>query len=76
MYAHGLHGYVGASSRIAPLRRCSYFLSGTFLGVQSVHLHQHTRAARAHKSANMVSTNMISILPMSVVDFCGSGSLA
>ena len=30
-------------------------LSGTFLVVQPVHLHQHTRAARARKSANMVS---------------------
>ena len=36
---------------------------GTFLVVQPVHLHQHTRAARARKSANMVSANMVSILP-------------
>ena len=28
-----------------------------------MHLHQRTRAARAHKSANMFSANMVSILP-------------
>ena len=28
-----------------------------------MHLHQHTRAAHALKSANMVSANMVSILP-------------
>ena len=37
------------------------FLSCTFLVVQPVHLHQHTRAARARKSANMVSANMVSV---------------
>ena len=31
-----------------------------------VHLHQHTRAARAVKSANMVSAIMVSILPRQV----------
>ena len=31
--------------------------------VQPVHLHQHTLAARARKSANMVSASMVSILP-------------
>ena len=30
--------------------------------VQPVHLHQHTRAARARKSANMVSADRVSIL--------------
>ena len=30
--------------------------------VQPVHLHQHTRAARARKSANMFSPNMASVL--------------
>ena len=33
-----------------------------FLVVQPVHLHQHTRAARARKSANMVSADRVSIL--------------
>ena len=32
--------------------------SSVFLVVQPVHLHQHTRAAHARKSANMVSANM------------------
>ena len=63
IYAHGLHGYVGASARVAPLREYSHPLSGTFSVVQPVRLHQHTRAARAHKSANMVSAEMVSILP-------------
>ena len=36
-------------------KKISYFLSGTFLVVQPVHLHEHTRAARVRKSANMVS---------------------
>ena len=31
------------------------------LVVQSVHLHQHTHAARARKSANVVSANMVSV---------------
>ena len=31
--------------------------------VQPVHLRQHTRAARARKSANMFSADMVSILP-------------
>ena len=54
--------------RTAPVRWCactgcttkkySYILSGTFLVVQPVHTHQHTRVARAHESANMVSANM------------------
>jgi len=35
------------------------FLSRTFLVVHPMHLHQYTRAARAHKSANMDSANMI-----------------
>ena len=35
-----------------------------FLVVQPMHLHQHTRAARARKSANMVSANMVSVLPI------------
>ena len=39
-----------------------------FLVVQPVHSHQHTRAARARKSANMVYANMVyanmvSVLP-------------
>ena len=34
-----------------------------FLVVQPVRLHQHTRAARARKSADMVSANMVFILP-------------
>ena len=38
-------------------------LSGTFLVVQPVHLRQHTRAARAHKSANMASASTLSVLP-------------
>ena len=52
-------------ARVARVCRCSctgcttkkysYFLSGTFFVVQPVHLHQHTPAARARKSANMVS---------------------
>ena len=33
----------------------------TFAVVQSVHLHQHTRAACACKSANMVSANMVPV---------------
>ena len=32
-----------------------------FLVVKPAHLHQHTRAARARKSANMVSANMVSV---------------
>ena len=28
--ARGLHGYVGASARVAPLGKYSYFLGGTF----------------------------------------------
>ena len=39
-------------------------LSGTFLAVQPVHLRQHTRAARARKSADMVSAIMVSSLPI------------
>ena len=31
IYAHGLHGYVGASEWVAPLGNYSYFLSVTFL---------------------------------------------
>ena len=31
IYAHGLHGHVGASARVAPLGKDSYFLKGTFL---------------------------------------------
>ena len=38
-----------------------YFLSGAFVVVQPVHLHQHTRAARARKSANTVSANVVSM---------------
>ena len=34
-----------------------------FPAVQPVHLHRHTRAARARKSANMASANMVSVLP-------------
>ena len=30
IYAHGPHGYVGASARVAPLRNYSYSPSGTF----------------------------------------------
>ena len=40
------------------------FLHGTFSAVQPVHLHRPTRAARARKSANMVSANMVSVLPI------------
>ena len=51
--AHGLHGYVGASARVAPLRRCHKENSCIPPPVvQPVHLHRHTRAARARKSAN------------------------
>ena len=39
-----------------------------FLVVQPVHLRQHTRAARARKSANMVSANIVSVLPKVLVD--------
>ena len=42
IYAHGPHGYVGASARVAPLRKYNDFLSITFSVVQPVHLHQHT----------------------------------
>ena len=52
-----------ASARFAPLRKCHEQNSCMFLAVQPLHLHQHTRAARARKSANMVSANMVSILP-------------
>ena len=38
-------------------------IDSIFLVVQHVHLHQHTRAARARKSANMVSANTVSVLP-------------
>ena len=45
-----------------------HFLSGnvlvapsTFLAVQLVPLHRHTRAARARESANMVFANMVSM---------------
>ena len=58
IYAHGLRGYVGASARAASLRMYGCFLRGTILGVQPVHLHQHTGAARARKCANMVSANI------------------
>ena len=37
------------------------FFSGTFLVAQPKHLHQRTLAARARKSANMVSANMVSM---------------
>ena len=40
------------------------FLSGPFLVAQPVHWHQHTRAARARKSANMDSANMPFVAPM------------
>ena len=36
--------------------------------VQPVHVHQHTRAARAHKSVNMVSANMVSVALMHPLD--------
>ena len=63
--AHGLLRYVGASARVAPLREHSYIISGAFLVAQSVHLHQRTSAARAHKSASTVSANMVSrLIPM------------
>ena len=35
------------------------YMKGPLWGVKPVHLHQHTRAARARKSANMVSANMV-----------------
>ena len=41
--AHGPHGYVGASARVAPPRRYGYFLTGASLVVQPVRLHPHTR---------------------------------
>ena len=63
IYKHGLHGYVDASARVAPLGNYSYALSGTFSVAQPVHLHQHTRATRARKSADMVCANVVSILP-------------
>ena len=53
--------FVGASARVAPLRKYTYFPSWYFLVVGSVHLHQPTRAARARKPANMVSANMASV---------------
>ena len=49
----------------ATQRAYSYFLVGASLAVQPVHLSQHTRAARARKSASMVSASMVSILPNS-----------
>ena len=50
-----------------PSRRCRpSFGGGTLLVMQPLHMHQHTRAARARKSANMVSANMVSILPKRV----------
>ena len=64
----GLHRYVGAGARVAPVRAYRYFLSGTFLVVQPVHLHQHTGSAPARKSANMVSAIMVSILPMAACE--------
>ena len=39
-------------------------MSGTFLVVQPVHWRQLTRTARARKSANMVSANMVSSILM------------
>ena len=42
-----------------PLRRIRLF----FLVVQAVHFRQHTRAARVRKYANMVSANIVPILP-------------
>ena len=39
----------------------SCFLVETFLVVQPMHLHQHTREASARKSANMVSANIVSV---------------
>ena len=59
IYAHGLHGYVGASTLVAPLRkRCDDLSWWHFLVVQPVHLHPHTRAASARKDANMASANI------------------
>ena len=63
IYAHGLHGYVGAGARVAPLESTTKTHNYTLLVLQPVHLHQHTRAARARKSADMVAANTGSILP-------------
>ena len=38
-------------------------------------LAQHTRAARACKSANMVSANMVSILPISRIELLKTGRM-
>ena len=56
VYAHGLHGYVGASALVAPVRKYGYFSQWHFLSgaVQPMRLHQHTRATRVCKSANTV----------------------
>ena len=43
------------------LGKYNYFLSGAFSVVQPVKSHQHTRAARARKSANMVSANAVPV---------------
>ena len=41
------------------------------LVVQPTHLHQPTRAARARKSANVVSANLVSILPANISQTVG-----
>ena len=46
------------------------FLYGTSPVVQPVHLHRHTRAARARKSANVVSANMAS-MALNKLEGCG-----
>ena len=50
IYAHGLHGYVGASARVAPLRKHTCFPSGTFLVAQ-----KPRRANRPATSASKAS---------------------
>ena len=57
----GLHGIVGASARVAPLRTYSCFSQWHFLVVLLVHLHRQTHAAHARKSANMDSANVVSV---------------
>ena len=49
----------GCTTRNVPLTTNQYIS----LVVQPVHSHQHARAARARKSASMVSASMISVLP-------------
>ena len=39
-YAHGLHGYVGAPARVAPLGKYSYYLSGTFFDIY-IYIYTH-----------------------------------